>query len=53
MSGGGGGPIILKLVKDALNVSIVPSGKYKIKHALYVTHAFAFLAGLVVRGLVG
>lgn len=48
MSGGGGGVIILKIVKDALSVGVTPSGKYKLWHALTVTHVVALLVGLAV-----
>lgn len=48
MSGGGGGPIILKLVKDALSVGVTPSGKYKLWHVLVLTHIAAFIAGALV-----
>lgn len=48
MSGGGGGPIILKLVKDALKVSVSPSGKYKLWHALCATHALTFVLGWLI-----
>lgn len=46
MSGGSGGPIILKIVKDALKVGVTPSGKYKLWHVLLASHLAAFLIGL-------
>ncbi len=48
MSGGSGGPIILKLVRDAVSVSVTKSGKYKLWHALLATHLLALLTGFLV-----
>ncbi len=48
MSGGSGGPIILKIVRDALGVSVTTNGKWKLWHALVLTHLLAFIGGLVV-----
>jgi hypothetical protein len=48
MSGGSGGPIILKNIKAALSVSANPSGSVKLWHALLLTHVLAFLAGALV-----
>lgn len=47
--GGGGVIIILKrVVKDALQVGVSPSGKWKLWHVLLATHVVAFLAGALV-----
>ncbi len=45
MSGGSGGPIILKIVKDALSVSCNKSGSVKLWHAVLAFGAMCFLAG--------
>lgn len=45
MSGGGAGPIILKLVRDALSVGITKSGSVKLWHVFVATHVAAFIAG--------
>lgn len=45
MSGGGAGPIILKLVKQSLSVAVTPSGKWKLYHVLIITHALAWAVG--------
>ena len=45
MSGGSGGPIILKIVRDALSVSVHPSRKVPLWAVLIVTHLVAFAAG--------
>ncbi len=43
---GAGGTIILKNVKEALQVSCNKSGSVKLWYVLAVTHLAAFLAGL-------
>ena len=45
MSGGNGGVIILKIVKDALSVSVNKSGSVKLWYVLVATHVAAFIAG--------
>lgn len=45
MSGGSGGPIILKVVRDALSVSVNKSGSVKLWYVLIATHIAVFLAG--------
>jgi len=45
MSGGGAGPIILKLVRDALSVGMNKSGSVKLWHVFIATHVAAFIAG--------
>ena len=45
MSGGGAGPIIIKNLKAAAGLSISPNGKWKVWHALVLTHILAALAG--------
>ncbi len=44
---GGGGVIIImkKVVKDALSVGVIPSGKVKLWQALIASHVVAFVAG--------
>ena len=48
MSGGGAGPIILKIVKDSLSVGVTPSGKWKLWHVLVLTHAIALAVGIAL-----
>ena len=38
MSGGGGGVIILKIVRDALSVGIAAKGRVKLWHVLVTSH---------------
>jgi hypothetical protein len=45
---GAGGVIILKTIKSALQVGCNKSGSVKLWHALVLTHAVAFLAGLAL-----
>ena len=47
---GGGGPIIIlkKVAKDALSVGLNQSGSVKMWHVLLVTHAAAFVTGLIL-----
>lgn len=43
--GGDSGTIIVRNLKAAAGMSITSSGKFKVWHALVVTHALAALAG--------
>jgi hypothetical protein len=45
MSGGGAGPIILKIVKDSLSVGVNKSGSVKLWYVLAATHVVAFVLG--------
>ena len=45
MSGGGAGPIILKLVREALSVGVTKNGSVRLWHVFAVTHVAAFVAG--------
>ncbi len=45
MSGGGGGVIILKTLKTASQLSVSPSGKWKVYHVLIVSHVVAATLG--------
>jgi hypothetical protein len=46
MSGGGGGVIILKNLKTAAQLSVSPSGKYKVWHLVLLSHALNGLGWL-------
>lgn len=48
MSGGGAGPIIIKNLKAAAQLSLSPNGKVKVWHAFTLTHVLAFIAGAVL-----
>ncbi len=48
MSGGGGGVIILKMVKDSMQVGLNKSGSVKLWHVLALTHVLSAIAGAVL-----
>lgn len=47
MSGGGAGPIILKVVKDSLSVGVNKSGSVKLWHIIVLSHLVNGIGWLV------